>query len=476
MRLTLRVTGGDAEKLGDADCKVFDACGGTIGRLPDNSWVLPDPYVSSRHALIRYENGTFYIEDTSTNGVFINSPDNRLLPGQSYALKSGDWIFVDPYEIRADIAPARNAGPPPLSHDPFAAGIDDAARAMPQRSTVAAPLYSGSIVPDADEVVDPLSLLGFDARAPRLSAAPSAADLARNSVLTEHYHAPAAVPERPASVPPPERGLIPDDWDPLGLDSHAPGGPRTSASRAAIAPDAPHIGPKPMAGPAPAPTPTSTPRLTPMPRPVPIAARAAADDNVLGAVLAGAGLNGAAATPELARSFGEIVRVVVAGVMEVLQARQQIKSEFRMNVTNFRPAANNPLKFSANVDDALHNLLVKRNPAYLGPVEAFEDAFADLRNHQVATLAGVRVAFEAMLAAFAPERLQEEFDEQVKTGSLVAMPARLRYWDLYRARYAALLKDTETSFRELFGDEFASAYESQLARLKSRGGAGQLEP
>ena len=136
----------------------------------------------------------------------------------------------------------------------------------------------------------------------------------------------------------------------------------------------------------------------------------------LAAVLAGAGLENVAVTPELARSFGQILRVVVGGVMDILQARQRIKSEFRMGMTTFKPADNNPLKFSANVDDALHNLLVKRNAAYLGPVEAFEDAFDDVRNHQMAMLAGVRVAFEAMLAEFDPERLQEEFDRQLKKG------------------------------------------------------------
>ena len=78
-----------------------------------------------------------------------------------------------------------------------------------------------------------------------------------------------------------------------------------------------------------------------------------------------------------------------------------------MEMTHFRPADNNPLKFSANVDDALHNLLVKRNAAYLGPVDAFEDAFDDLRNHQLAMLAGMRVAFDSLLAEFDPDRLRE---------------------------------------------------------------------
>jgi len=183
-------------------------------------------------------------------------------------------------------------------------------------------------------------------------------------------------------------------------------------------------------------------------------------------MLAGAGLDGVAVTPELARSFGEILRVVVSGVMDVMRARQQIKDEFRMRMTQFRPADNNPLKFSANVDDALHNLLVKRNAAYLGPVEAFEDAFDDLRHHQIAMLAGMRVAFESMLAQFDPDRLQEQFDRQLK-GSLLGVPSRLRYWDSYRDACGAMVKDPEACFRKLFGEEFAKAYEEQLKRLKA---------
>jgi type VI secretion system FHA domain protein len=185
------------------------------------------------------------------------------------------------------------------------------------------------------------------------------------------------------------------------------------------------------------------------------------------AMLKGAGLQGVQITPELAENFGRILRIVVGGLMDVLRTREQIKNEFRMRMTTFKSADNNPLKFSANVDDALHNLLVKRNSAYLGPAEAFEDAFADVRNHQMAMLAGVRVAFDAMLADFDPERLQETFDRQLKKGSLLSAPARLRYWELYRDKFHDMVKDPESNFRELFGDEFARAYEEQLESLKA---------
>lgn len=199
------------------------------------------------------------------------------------------------------------------------------------------------------------------------------------------------------------------------------------------------------------------------PPPVPMA-RSGGGAGDLGAVLEGAGLDPALAGPELGRQLGQILRVVVAGVMAVMESRIEVKDEFGMKRTRFMPAENNPLKFSANVDDALHNLLVKRNPAYLGPVAAFEDAFADLTQHQVAMLAGIRRAFEFLLAEFDPDRLQQEFDRQ---GGKGLVPGKLRYWDQYRERLHALVKDPDACFSRLFGDEFARAYADQLARLKA---------
>jgi type VI secretion system FHA domain protein len=206
------------------------------------------------------------------------------------------------------------------------------------------------------------------------------------------------------------------------------------------------------------------PRATPAPNP------AGLD---FAALLQAAGIDSLRVTPELSQQFGKILRVVVAGLMDVLQARDKIKDEFRMRMTTFKQADNNPLKFSVNVEDALHNLLVKRNTAYLGPVEAFEDAFLDVRNHQMAMLAGVRVAYEAMLAEFDPDQLQQDFEPQAKGANFLSGGARAKYWELYRNRFHDMVKDADTSFRHLFGDDFAKAYEEQLARLKAANRAGR---
>ncbi len=413
MPLTLEVVGQKAPQMGGATRKVFQA-GGTIGRLRDNDWVLPDDYISGHHAKIIFANGAFLIEDTSTNGVFVNSPQNRLTKGQPYTLRHGDTVYIDDYEVRVSLS-AEPAAAAPSARRP--ALIPEDPFFQPAAGTVG-----------ALEETDPLKLLGIqDARA--VPPGPSAASLANNSPLSQHYRppesqpvppprpAPRPAPPRqaapPASPPPPSQppaagGFIPDDYDPLASDD-APPPPRRSAPPPPPPPAPPPprpapeqraaAGPRPAVSPPTIPTPGarsgaqppaySAPPVSPYAGsqparrqvpPAPAAAPAAqstastAERRALGsggdldfaALLAAAGVDSSQVTPELAQQFGQILRVVVTGVMDVLRARERIKDEFRMRMTTFKAADNNPLKFSANVEDALHNLLVKRNAAYLG--------------------------------------------------------------------------------------------------------------
>ena len=194
--------------------------------------------------------------------------------------------------------------------------------------------------------------------------------------------------------------------------------------------------------------------------------RSGDDDEQLRALIAAAGIEGLDPSTEAAQVLGAMLRAAVGGLMEVLRARERMKDELRVRGTTFKVANNNPLKFSANVDDAFHNLLVKHNPAYLDPETALEDAFRDVRDHQAAFLSAMRLAFESMLSQLDPNRLQDDFDRQIKKGSILGVPAKLRYWDLYRDKYTDLAKDAQGAFRTLFGDAFAKAYEEQLDRLQ----------
>jgi type VI secretion system FHA domain protein len=451
MILTLEVTGPQAQEMGAGHRKVFKAIGGTIGRLPDNDWVFPDPYVSGRHALIRYVNGKFFVEDTSTNGVFINSPEQRIARGQPQQLRDGDVLYIDAYKISVSIQndPAAEA-----RNDPFAAlkngGPKLVSPAPPPRRAPAPPPPA-----PAEDKTESLAV----------SRPPD-----RNATI-------AIDPDREDDEEEEEQDDTPQDdreteWFGAGEISE-PKRDSTAAlpsqrTRLEIAKPVPVKSP-------PAPEPRRQPPLPVPPKPASSAKPPPAksivpsgSDAQLRALFESAGIEGLDPTTEAARTLGEMLRVALGGIMEALRTRERMKDDLRMRGTTFKAADNNPLKFSANVDDAFHNLLVKHNPAYLKPVDAFDEAFHDVRDHQAAFLAAMRLAFESMLSQFDPQRMQEEFDRQMK-GSILGVPAKLRYWDLYRDKYGELIKDAEAGFRTLFADAFARAYEEHLERLKRAG-------
>jgi type VI secretion system FHA domain protein len=186
-------------------------------------------------------------------------------------------------------------------------------------------------------------------------------------------------------------------------------------------------------------------------------------------LMRGAGLSTSDLSPEMMQDLGRVLRVVVEGVMDVLRARAEIKSQFRLPMTRIQSGENNPLKHSPNVESALHTLLVQRNPGFLPTVQAFEDAFADIRNHQMAMLEGLRVAYDAMLESFDPKELEKGFERPAKRGF---GSTKAKYWDLYAERFSQLGADADDTFRRLFGDVFAEAYEKQLERLKLLGRNG----
>jgi len=470
--------------IGSASRQTFYGEGGSIGRENDNSWVLPHSKVSGHHAVISYRNAVYYIEDRSRNGVCLNSSKNRLEHGRPHALKSGDRILIDPYEIRVSIthdqsdAAERNSGE--LSDVRSSDVLFDASNPFdPDDPFAPRPIPSSGLESPPEEIagqpLDPLELLNLLPKHAPARKAPSAKDLELGPLLGGHYQPPAVMPA-PASELPANATTIPPGYDPLAPDdapsiSQRPSPKPPLDAREAYRPHEERAAPLPIAPAQMAPPAENSP---PVRERTPVATSTdpscAAD---FATVLAGAGLYPANVTLEVARAFGQILRVVVSGVMDVMRSRQEIRDEFRMRMTRLRPAENNPLKFSADVDDALHNLLVKRNPAYLPPLEAFKDAFADLRHHQIAMLAGMRVAFESMLAEFDPDRLQEQFDRQLNKG---LVPAKLRYWDLYRERRHEIVKDPEASFRRLFGEEFARAYEDQLKQLKAQESSARKSP
>jgi type VI secretion system FHA domain protein len=505
MYLSLEVVSPQAASLGAERRRTVGPGGLTIGRIAGNDWIFPDPYISKRHARISYSNGGFFVEGLGRNAIAIGTASNALPANQPQPLRNGDRLFIDQYEI---IVTTVQGDPPGASSlgvdDPFAVlpgnPSSGAARgdSGPTRPGAIPDVWNGSQGHDFVEtgVLDPLAALGVAPKSKQPDPLPPV-NWQRSSAIQDHLELPPiripagghpfdllkpeSEPAAPVAPPPAGPSGIPDNWDRTNFTMRggAPQVQREAPPRLEREP-APPATPKPRpVTPSPGGRPVSRemPPVRSSPRPPPVdyqppsnlPARAAYDSAPdIAELMRGAGLSGQDLSPETMRDLGRVLRVVVDGVMDVLRARAEIKSQFRLPMTRIQSTENNPLKHSPNVESALHTLLVQRNPGYLSAVQAFEDAFADIRNHQMAMLEGLRTAYESMLESFDPKQLAKEFERPGKRG-LGFGSAKSKYWDLYADRFAHLGSDADDTFRRLFGDVFAEAYEKQLERLKTLG-------
>ncbi len=158
--------------------------------------------------------------------------------------------------------------------------------------------------------------------------------------------------------------------------------------------------------------------------------------DLLAAFLRGAGMPDARPDDPARRmeQLGAALRALVSGIRRALIARAAVKSEFRIDQTMIRARGNNPLKFSADDDDALAALIGTGRRTDMKPEEAVADALTDIRLHELATMAAMQSAVRALVARLAPEPLRVAAEQ----GGGIPLPGarKGRAWDAFEALHA----------------------------------------
>jgi type VI secretion system FHA domain protein len=105
MPLKLKIISENSNLAGDDAVREFHESGGTIGRSLRSNWILPDPdrFISSKHATIDFQGGTYYLADTSTNGVYINDEVDPLGKGNPRRLFDGDRLRMGDFKMEVSV-------------------------------------------------------------------------------------------------------------------------------------------------------------------------------------------------------------------------------------------------------------------------------------------------------------------------------------------------------------------------------------
>lgn len=473
-------------------CQVFSERGGSIGRGDSNTWVIEDPdrFISSTHTQIEYDNGQYYLSDVSTNGTFMNGSAEPVGNGNRVPLKDGDNFSLGDYEFRVNI----NQAGLPTNSDPFSqadfadisvhkspindeisTGFADYSDPFANVGYGSAPFPEMAPLTGAEES-DPLALLD---RAGAQSPSFEKPNPFLNEIPVMQSQADNVDPMQQAVAWP---NVIPDDWDDdisEKLDENKQQPVTNIASSEQLAAndelmsklhtaeqrrDALEVENKKLLSEV-MQLKQKLKNLQSSPQSASAGKKSMyADESLLEAMGLGKWKISEEKKKEISLTVGYIMRESIMGLMQTLGFRKRIKEEFRINVTTIQPVENNPLKFSANLDDALENMFVKDNKAYMRPMDAVRESFQGISEHQIALLAGIQAAFRGMIERLDPEALEKRFEKYRKTG-VIKVGQKGKNWESYKEFHQDLVNNMDNSFQYLFGYDFVQAYEEQLQRL-----------
>ncbi len=414
MTLRLRVVSDHRRVLGDRSTIVFGIVGGTIGRSADNDWVLPDPlrYVSAHHARVQYRDGHYFLEDLSTNGIFLNDDEGALskrFPG-GYRIQNGDVVRVGEYQIVVALETTEQAAAPA---DSGAVAVPTSIHALrtigrTAQTDIGAILnLDDLLVPDSSPSD---SFRPVDAYGQAIAQAPVRTPAAARVVAEQEAEDEAQdVARRIAKL---ARAI--------GKD------PRSSASPAALY-DV-HSG--------------------------------------LQAFCRGAGIEGDKLPPDaqtrMLHLAGQLFREALVGFKELERARHEIRNRFRIEIQT-EPDDPRPSLARLTVDELTLELLQQHETRRLDAVQWLRETVAEAKTHENAAAQAMRAAFVEFLDRLDPAELEARFERAARRGKARSAD-KAQYWDLFTTFYRNLIEMPADHLPHTFVEAFATAYREYLKK------------
>ena len=459
MAIKLRVISDHYRMLGEQRSRVFGVNGGTIGRSADNDWVLPDParVVSGHHCEIEYRGGTYWLKDTSTNGVFVNDAEEPASVAGPLALRDGDRLRIGDYELVVSVDSR-------IDFLPAAAEEHSAAKHLDRH--IGADL-------DVDSLLTPRT-------------EDSGAFQARNA-----FGLTVPVKPRPIHRPPPETRGEPEPEPPastgtpagLARPVRAPvaaPAPALESARTAPSPAVARAGGNPewamrtraltreeladaMA--------RRQSRIDARQQVQPFHQQAAAWSDLRTATQAfcrGAGIDPAALSAEaqsmLPLVAGQLLREVVVGLSDLAQSRAK---ETPAGATP-QAAGSNPLRTSTDVEQALVRLFESHGRLYGGPVEALRDVLQDVKDHEAAMRTAMRTGLETLIGQLSPTNVADQFEHGRARTLAPGQDPRPKYWEHYAEFHRVVTQNRGDGLPHSFAEAYARSYASAREELRAK--------
>jgi type VI secretion system protein len=425
MALRLRVISEHRHRMGEKSTFVFGVSGGSIGRSAENDWVLPDDmrYVSGRHARVVFHKGRWLLQDTSSNGTFINDIDKPLGGQNPHELKSGDILRIGEYHVQVQIDSATD-----FTLDDsalYATGSTSTRRKrMPPTRDLGASLRLENLLEASNDLssdeLKPVNAFG-QAVSSRTRGLMNTQDMQRE---------PATNPELDVDSEAVARRIA-------RLARAAERTQREKAAQQATVPAPAPAAPAPAHEPAPpSPSINNTPGLQ--------------------AFCRGAGI-GLESLPVDAHSrmlhlAGQLLRESLLGLKESNRSQQVQRNKLRVTYQK-APGDLLPSLERHSVEELIQELLKAHDSRRFDAVHWLRESFAGSRQHDEVTVEAMRAAFIDFVGRLDPRDLATRFERSQRRKTM-------GNWELYGDFYRSLCEMQPGALPHIFVETFAQNYET----------------
>jgi type VI secretion system protein len=431
MALRMRVISEHRLNMGDKSTFVFGVSGGSIGRSAENDWVLPDDmrYVSGRHARIVYHKGRYVLQDTSSNGTFVNDSEKPLGNQNPHELKSGDILRIGEYHVQVQIDAGNDFSLDDSAlYNKKGTGSTSNRRRVPPHDLGASLRLENLLEASNDISSDELKPVNAFGQAV--------------SARSRALHQTQDLPKEGSTAPE------------LGVDSEAVARRIARLAKAAAKQQAA----RQDSAPSPAPT---------TPAPVSVSSAPAYDNTPgLQAFCRGAGIGPETlpvdAHARMLHLAGQLLRESLLGLKASTRSQQEQRNQLR--VTYEKPRADIlPSLDRHSVEELIQELLKAHDSRRFDAVTWLRDAFAGARSHDDALMRAMFAAFLDFVGRLDPRDLATRFERSSRRKSL-------GNWELYGEFYRGLCETPPGTLPHIFVETFAQSYD-QVAREGDTGSA-----
>ena len=400
----------------------FGVNGGTIGRSDSCDWMLDDPdrFVSSRHVKVSCKRGVFHVEDTSTNGTFLN--DTLIGKGNKSKLDTGSVLRIGRFLISAEVLDENgkvvDADVPLGSAELLDVGTKGkkGASLLDDEEAPIEAFLEGAPKPLPSDIIEPQDIetdLGMhssgaaDALAPILQKE-------EGHVIPEGWNGKDEL-DSTDIVDSDEDLLLAEEPEPVVIESEEAEADEIIAEESIDL--TPPVETELLTEPALQTQPifeSDIPSDPIVPQPdyslpvaQPLQINAAEADSFAAAFLQVLGLPEETATPSQGALLGQVMATLLNGTIDLVKARADIRNELRLRGAGVTARENNPLKFSLNAQDAALRLGKGESMGFQEPRAATLEVMQELNFHNLALLSGIDAGVKSVLAELNPKKVSQ---------------------------------------------------------------------